>query len=96
MQTNSQINRVKNYYQRIELSVIRQAIRDMASKEPQKNEDAFNYFKSSDFKTLCVRHSIDSELFVKSMELLIDYPLITRKREVNKLVKEFNKEFKTP
>jgi len=75
----------------IYIKVIEQAVRDLASKSPKKQDRAKTYFKSEDFKKLSIKLGVDFDSVEEAVNLLMDYPLITRKKmanEINKLIRE--------
>ena len=57
--------------------VLKQAIRDLSSKDNTKSHRALLYLKSEDFSNLCKRLKIDS--------------LVSRKKIANKMAKEIDK-----
>lgn len=72
--------------------VIEQAVRDLASKDPKKQDQARDYFRSDDFRNLSVEVGLDFYLVKEAIELLLDYPLVSRKKmanEMNKVIEEF-------
>lgn len=71
--------------------VLKQAIRDLSSKDNTKSHRALLYLKSKDFSNLCKRLKIDSLGIIKSATTLLDYPLVSRKNIANKMAKEIDK-----
>jgi len=68
-------------------AIIKQAIRDVASKNPELSNKAILYFHSKDFVELCQRHHIDSNQVSKSIKELSKYPLISKKKIANEIAR---------
>jgi hypothetical protein len=63
--------------------VVKQAVRDVASKNPDLSNEAILYFHSKDFSDLCSRNMIDPKSIVQSIKDLSEYPIISRKQIAN-------------
>lgn len=60
--------------------VVKQAVRDIASKDPKTSREALLYFVSNDFSNLCQRNDILSDGIVNAVKELNDYPVLSKKR----------------
>jgi len=60
--------------------VVKQAVRDIASKDPKTSKEALLYFISDDFSNLCQRNDILSDGIVNAVKELNDYPVLSKKR----------------
>ena len=60
--------------------VVKQAVRDIASKDPKTSKEALLYFVSNDFSNLCQRNDIASDGIVNAVKELNDYPVLSKKR----------------
>ena len=60
--------------------VVKQAVRDIASKDPSTSKQALLYFVSNDFSNLCQRNDILSDGIVNAVKELNDYPILSKKR----------------
>jgi len=60
--------------------VVKQAVRDIASKDPNTSKQALLYFVSNDFSNLCQRNDILSDGIVNAVKELNDYPVLSKKR----------------
>ena len=60
--------------------VVKQAVRDIASKDPKTSKQALLYFVSNDFSNLCQRNDILSDGIVNAVKELNDYPVLSKKR----------------
>ena len=60
--------------------VVKQAVRDIASKDPKTSREALLYFISDDFSNLCQRNDIVSDGIVNAVKELNDYPVLSKKR----------------
>tara|TARA_R110000787_G_scaffold72964_1_gene162647 strand:- start:2301 stop:2582 length:282 start_codon:yes stop_codon:yes gene_type:complete len=72
--------------------IVKQAVRDVASKDTKTSDEALLYFVSDDFSNLCKRNSILSEGIVHSVKELNTYPVLSKKKlaeDVCKLVDSF-------
>ena len=60
--------------------VVKQAVRDIASKDPKTSKEALLYFVSNDFSNLCQRNDILSDGIVNAVKELNSYPVLSKKR----------------
>tara|TARA_B100001093_G_scaffold315588_1_gene301070 strand:- start:1145 stop:1426 length:282 start_codon:yes stop_codon:yes gene_type:complete len=60
--------------------VVKQAVRDIASKDPKTSKEALLYFVSNDFSNLCQRNDILSDGIVNAVKELNEYPVLSKKR----------------
>ena len=60
--------------------VVKQAIRDIASKNPKTSNEAKLYFESEDFTSLCKRNELVADVFVNAVRELNDYPVLSKKK----------------
>ena len=60
--------------------VVKQAVRDIASKDPKTSREALLYFISDDFSNLCQRNDIASDGIVNAVKELNEYPVLSKKR----------------
>jgi len=60
--------------------VVKQAVRDIASKDPKTSREALLYFISDNFSNLCQRNDIASDGIVNAVKELNDYPILSKKR----------------
>jgi len=60
--------------------VVKQAVRDIASKDPKTSREALLYFISDNFSNLCQRNDILSDGIVNAVKELNDYPILSKKR----------------
>ena len=60
--------------------VVKQAVRDIASKDPKTSREALLYFISDNFSNLCQRNDIASDGIVNAVKELNDYPVLSKKR----------------
>ena len=72
--------------------VVKQAVRDIASKDPKTSREALLYFISDNFSNLCQRNDIASDGIVNAVKELNEYPVLSKKRlaeDVCNLVDKF-------
>jgi hypothetical protein len=67
--------------------ILKQAVRDVASKKPDLSDKALLYFHSKDFLNLCERNKIDGNSITQSVKELVDFPIISRKKLANDIAK---------
>tara|TARA_R100000935_G_scaffold57964_1_gene93322 strand:- start:2998 stop:3279 length:282 start_codon:yes stop_codon:yes gene_type:complete len=60
--------------------VVKQAIRDIASKHPKTSNEAKLYFESEDFTNLCKRNELVANVIVHAVRELDDYPILSKKK----------------
>ena len=73
--------------------VMKQAVRDVASKDENLSNQALSYYISDDFKSLCFRNKINLETVHKSIKELNQYPLLSRKKLANDIAKVIDNRF---
>jgi len=73
--------------------VMKQAVRDVASKDENLSNQALSYFISDDFKVLCFRNNIDREIILSSIKELNHYPILSRKKLANDIAKVIDSSF---
>ena len=73
--------------------IVKQAIRDVASKDVDTSTKALSYFISKDFKNLCQRNNFDTDKMLLSIKELNSYPLLSRKRLSNEIAKVIDRQF---
>lgn len=72
--------------------IVKQAVRDIASKDPKTSREALLYFISDNFSNLCQRNDIASDGIVNAVKELNEYPVLSKKRlaeDVCNLVDKF-------
>lgn len=67
--------------------ILKQAIRDLASKDPITSDSAITFFKSKEYQDLCDKIGINKSLVDGSVKELIQYPLVSRKKLANQMAK---------
>ena len=77
----------------LDSKVVKQAVRDVASKHPELSDKALHYFSSQDFKDLCLRNKIDAEVIARSIKELMGFPLLSRKKLANDIAQVLDREF---
>ena len=60
--------------------IVKQAVRDIASKDPKTSKQALLYFISNDFSNLCQRNDILKDGIVHAVKELNEYPILSKKR----------------
>jgi hypothetical protein len=75
----------KNIMKVVDCMILKQAIRDLASKDINLSESASDFFKSSNYKELCLSLEIDKSMMDKSIKELETYPLISKKKLANRM-----------
>ena len=78
---------------KLDFLVVKQAIRDVASKDEKLSNQALSYFISDDFKSLCFRNNIDREIILSSIKELNQYPILSRKKLANDIAKVIDSSF---
>ena len=84
---NTKIIHVQNALQKLDKAVVKQAFRDLSSKDCDLSEQAILYFKSGDFQMLCSRNQIDVAAVEKCVAELVEFPLISRKNLSNDIAR---------
>ena len=75
----------------LDYAILKQAIRDVASKEKATRKKAISYCDSNDFKNLCLRNNLNTKKLAESIKELLDYPLISRKKLANQIANIIDK-----
>ena len=75
----------KNIMRVVDCMILKQAIRDLASKDINLSESASDFFKSSSYEELCLSLEIDKSMMDKSIKELETYPLISKKKLANRM-----------
>ena len=78
---------------KIDSLIVKQAIRDVASKDVKLSSEALSYFISEDFSNLCHRNNVDVDKMLFSIKELNNYPLLSRKRMSNDIAKVIDNQF---
>ena len=65
---------------KIDSLIVKQAVRDIASKDPKTSREALLYFISDNFSNLCQRNDIASDGIVNAVKELNEYPVLSKKR----------------
>ena len=78
---------------RLDGLIVKQAVRDIASKKPDLSDKALLYFYSKDFLDLCKRNRIDGKSITQSVKELVDFPIISRKKIANDIAKVIDNSF---
>lgn len=77
----------------IDSLVLKQAVRDVASKKPDLSNQALIYFHSEDFLDLCSRYKIDGKGISLSVKKLVDFPILSRRKMANDIARAIDKSF---
>jgi len=78
---------------KIDSLIVKQAVRDVASKNPKLSKQAVLYFHSKDFLDLCSRNKIDSNAITRSIKELVSFPMISKKKIANDIAKIIDSSF---
>jgi hypothetical protein len=87
------MNKSKIEVKKLDSLVLKQAVRDLASKNVDLSSQAEDYFYSKDFKRLCHRLDIDIKTMRKAVRKLVDYPVISKKKIANDIARMIDKSF---
>mgnify|MGYP003154944123 CR=1 FL=1 len=87
------MNKSKIEVKKLDSLVLKQAVRDLASKNVDLSSQAEDYFYSKDFKKLCHRLDIDMKTMRKAVRKLVDYPVISKKKIANDIARMIDKSF---
>jgi|TARA_R100000152_G_C6769253_1_gene195026 hypothetical protein len=68
-------------------SILKQAVRDIASKDSDLSQEAIEYFNTKDFDSLCKSLDIQSDKVRESVHKLFQYPLLSRKKIADRLTR---------
>ena len=89
----------KKSYKKMDIAILKQTIRDLASKEMKTRIEAkilpdrtIKKFKSSSFFRLCDRLNLNASDIKNSLDTLMDYPLISRKALSEEIARFIDKE----
>jgi|TARA_R100001443_G_C3300027_1_gene165044 hypothetical protein len=74
----------------LDKSILKQAIRDIASKNDLLIRDAVDFFTSEDFNDLCNRLGIQEDATLDSIKNLISYPVLPKKRLAEEMARLLN------
>tara|TARA_R100001082_G_scaffold86427_1_gene53015 strand:- start:469 stop:753 length:285 start_codon:yes stop_codon:yes gene_type:complete len=85
--------RIKLLMKKIDSLIVKQAVRDVASKNPKLSKQAVLYFHSKDFLDLCSRNKIDSNAITRSIKELVSFPMISKKKIANDIAKIIDSSF---
>ena len=78
---------------KIDSLIVKQAVRDVASKDVNTSTEALSYFISKDFYDLCQRNNMDADMILMSIKELNKYPLLSRKKMSNDIARVIDKQF---
>jgi len=81
-------------YEILDQAVVKQAIRDIASKDQKLADKSILYFYSEDFSNLCERNRLDRSIVSNAIKELIKFPVITRKKIANDIAILIDKTFR--
>jgi len=73
--------------------ILKQAVRDVASKKSELSDKALLFFYTKDFLDLCKRNGIDANTITQSVKKLVDFPIISRKKLANDIAKVIDNSF---
>tara|TARA_R100001244_G_C5140754_1_gene127830 strand:- start:32 stop:304 length:273 start_codon:yes stop_codon:yes gene_type:complete len=73
---------------KIDLMILKQAVRDCGNKNIDVSSKALGYFISGDFKKLAQRNQIDSDMVRGAVGSLSAYPVLSRKKLADDMAKE--------
>jgi len=77
---------------RLDNAILKQAIRDLASKKKKIYTESKSFFFSKSFEDFCERNNFhDTEVIRRGVTLLDDFPLISRKRMVEEIARMLDK-----
>ena len=80
---------------KIQTLIVKQALRDLASVKLRLREDALAFFFSKDFRTMSEQMKMDHVFFEMAIKELIQYPLVSRKRLVETMIKNLEEKVET-
>ena len=86
---------MQNHMNKIQTLIVKQALRDLASVKLRLREDALAFFFSTDFRTMSEQMKMDHVLFEMAIKELIQYPLVSRKRLVETMIKNLEEGVET-
>ena len=77
---------MQNDLVKIQRGILKQAIRDLSSKDIATQTEAKKFVSTAEFKNIAADIGLPQEELVKTLKLLGDYPLISRKSEIEKVI----------
>ena len=77
---------MQNDLVKIQRGILKQAIRDLSSKDIATQTEAKKFVSTAEFKSIAADIGLPQEELVKTLKLLGDYPLISRKSEIEKVI----------
>ena len=77
----------KIWSRKLEMAILKQAVRDVASKDSKVSSKALLYFFSKDFENFCDEHELDGMLVRRSIKKMYRYPKISRQKVANDITK---------
>jgi hypothetical protein len=75
---------------KLDLLVLKQAVRDCGNRDIDISSKALSYFISSDFKKLAKRNHISVDMMRSAIRSLSAYPVLSRKKLANDMAKEID------
>tara|TARA_B100000963_G_C22431555_1_gene582404 strand:- start:298 stop:582 length:285 start_codon:yes stop_codon:yes gene_type:complete len=82
----------KKSYKKMDIAILKQTIRDLASKEMKTRIEANKFIQSNSFYRLCERLNLNTPDIKNSLHTLMDYPLISRKALSEEIARFIDKE----
>tara|TARA_R100001377_G_scaffold69474_1_gene44818 strand:- start:84 stop:332 length:249 start_codon:yes stop_codon:yes gene_type:complete len=70
---------------KLENAILKQAIRDLASKHIDYREDAKKFFSQESFDEICKSKKIKPDEIRSGVAILLSYPLLSRKKMADKI-----------
>jgi len=70
---------------KLENAILKQAIRDLASKHIEYQEDAKKFFSEESFDQICKSKNIKPDEIRNGVAILLSYPLLSRKKMADKI-----------
>ena len=95
MQKDQQ-KRIDDYMKdKLHTAILKQSIRDLASKDTKLRNNAKKFFMSNSFDDFCKTNNFEkSEIIRKGVKMILEYPLISRKLVVNQIARLLDKNTK--
>jgi len=78
---------------KIDSLIVKQAVRDIASKDVDISTEALSYFIAKDFYDLCHRNNVNADKILMSIKELNKYPLLSRKKMSNDIARLIDRQF---
>jgi hypothetical protein len=84
-----QKNHIEKYMRdKLDNAILKQSLRDLASKNIKLRRNAKSFFMSDSFQEFCARNKFaKADEIKKGVDLVLTYPLISRKTVVNQIAK---------